>query len=296
MKRQLFTGSGVAIVTPMNEDQTVYYDMLGKLIDFQIQGGTDAIIICGTTGESPTLSTKEHIQCIKYAVEKTAGRVPVIAGAGSNCTQSAAELSVEAEQAGADGLLLVTPYYNKTTQSGVVRHFYYIADRVSIPIILYNVPSRTGLDIKPETYRELAKHPNIAGIKEANSNIESVAKTASLCADNIAIFSGNDAEILPILALGGKGVISVLANILPTQTHEICSKFFSGDLEGSRNLQLDLMSLIGALFMEVNPIPVKQALNLMGYDVGECRMPLVTMSDGHVEMLRKEMKRWKLIS
>ncbi|HEX3025753.1 MAG TPA: 4-hydroxy-tetrahydrodipicolinate synthase [Clostridia bacterium] len=295
MKKQLFTGSGVAIVTPMHPDGSVDFDLLGKLIEFQIKSGTEAIIICGTTGESPTLSHDEHISCVKFAVEKTAGRIPVIAGAGGNNTKSSAELSIEVEQTGADGLLLVTPYYNKTTQTGLIRHFFYIADRVNVPIILYNIPSRTGLDIKPETYLELSKHPNITGIKEANCNIESVAKTASLCGDEMAIYSGNDAETLPILSLGGKGVISVLANIMPKEMHDLCKKFFDGDVAGSRKLQLDLMGLISALFIEVNPIPIKHAMNLIGYAVGECRMPLAPMLEKNAEILKTELKRNHLL-
>lgn len=295
MKKTIFTGAGVAIVTPMNDDGTVNFDKLGELIDYQINGGTDAIIICGTTGESATLSHEEHADAISYTVKKVGGRVPVVAGTGSNDTKFAAELSIEAQKAGADALLLVTPYYNKTTQSGLVRHFNYIADRVNKPIILYNVPSRTGLNIKPETYRELAKHPNIAAVKEANGNIASVAKTAALCGDDLDIYSGNDDQIVPILSLGGKGVISVLSNVCPRETHDICAKFFAGDIAGARKLQLDMMGLISALFVETNPIPVKEALNLMGFNVGECRLPLAPMLDSNVELLKNELKKHGLI-
>lgn len=295
MKKTIFTGAGVAIVTPMNDDGTVNFDKLGELIDYQINGGTDAIIICGTTGESATLSHEEHADAISYTVKKVGGRVPVVAGTGSNDTKFAAELSIEAQEAGADALLLVTPYYNKTTQSGLVRHFNYIADRVNKPIILYNVPSRTGLNIKPETYRELAKHPNIAAVKEANGDIASVAKTAALCGDDLDIYSGNDDQIVPILSLGGKGVISVLSNVCPRETHDICAKFFAGDIAGARKLQLDMMGLISALFVETNPIPVKEALNLMGFNVGECRLPLAPMLDSNVELLKNELKKHGLI-
>lgn len=295
MKNTIFTGAGVAIVTPMNGDGSVNYEMLGRLIDFQIEGGTDAIIICGTTGESSTLSHQEHIEAIRYTVEKTARRVPVIAGTGSNDTAYAVELSNEAIRVGADALLLVTPYYNKTTQAGLVRHFTYIADRVTKPMILYNVPGRTGLCIKPETYRELAKHPNIAAAKEASGNISAVAQTAALCGDDLAIYSGNDDEIVPILSLGGKGVISVLSNIMPRETHEICTRFFAGDVEGSRALQLKLFPLAKALFCEVNPIPVKHALRLIGYDCGECRMPLAPLGEAGVRVLTDEMRKVGLV-
>ncbi|CDZ24202.1 4-hydroxy-tetrahydrodipicolinate synthase [[Clostridium] cellulosi] len=296
MKKTIFTGAAVAIVTPMNDDFSVNYEKLGELIDFQINNGTDAIVICGTTGESATLTHEEHTKAIDYTVKKVAGRVPVIAGTGSNDTRYAVELSLEAQKSGADALLLVTPYYNKTTQAGLVRHFTYIADRVNLPMIVYNVPSRTGLDIKPETYYELSKHPNIVAAKEANGNITSVAKTASLCGDNLDIYSGSDELIVPILSLGGKGVISVLSNIMPRETHEICAKFFSGDVEGSKKLQLDCMSLIEALFCETNPIPVKEALNLMGFGVGNCRMPLCRMQEKNIAVLKEELKKHNLIS
>lgn len=295
MKKTIFTGAGVAIVTPMKEDGSVNYDKLGELIEFQIKNGTDAIIICGTSGESATLSHEEHTKAVSYSVSKVAGRVPVVAGTGSNDTRTALELSVEAQDAGADALLIVTPYYNKTTQEGLVRHYTYIADRVNLPIIVYNVPSRTGVDVKPETYRELSKHPNIVAAKEANGNIASVAKTRALCGDDLDIYSGNDDMIVPVLSLGGKGVISVLSNIMPSQTHEMCQKFFAGDIEGARNMQIDLMSLISALFIEVNPAPVKQALNLMGFDVGECRMPLAPMQEKNIAVLKDELKKHGLI-
>jgi 4-hydroxy-tetrahydrodipicolinate synthase len=295
MKKLIFTGAGVAIITPMHADGSVNFEKLGELIDFQINGGTDAIIICGTTGESPTLNHEDHTHAIKYTVEKSAHRVPVIAGTGSNDTLYAVKLSKEAESVGVDGLLLVTPYYNKTTQSGLIRHYEYIADRVSTPMILYNVPSRTGVDIKPETYKELSKHPNIVAAKEANGNVESAARTMSMCGDDLTIYSGNDGDIIPLLALGAKGVISVLSNIMPRQTHEMCAKFFAGDMEGARKLQLDFMSLIDTLFIEVSPIPVKAALNLMGFDVGECRMPLAPMTEKNLAVLKSELIKHQLI-
>jgi dihydrodipicolinate synthase len=299
MKKTIFTGACVAIVTPMYADGPdcgcVNYDKLGELIEFQIGKGTDSILVCGTTGESPTLAHEEHTRVIAYAVEKVAGRVPVIAGTGSNDTRYAVELSLEAQKSGVDGLLLVTPYYNKTTQAGLIRHYSYIADHVDTPMILYNIPGRTGLEILPETYYELSKHPNIVAAKEATGKISSIAKTAALCGDNLAIYSGEDSEIVPILSLGGKGVISTLSNVLPAETHDICAKFFAGDLAGARKIQLDLLSLIGALFIEVNPIPVKTALNLMGFDVGECRMPLAPMLEKNLAVLKTEMQKHGLI-
>jgi 4-hydroxy-tetrahydrodipicolinate synthase len=296
MKKTIFTGAGIAIVTPMKADGSVNYDKLGQLIEQQISGGTDAIIICGTTGESPTLTRDEHAKAVKYTVDRTAGRIPVIAGTGSNDTRTALELSLEAEQAGVDGLLLVTPFYNKSTQTGLVKHYEYIADRVHTPMILYNVPSRTGIEIKPATFKELSKHPNIVADKEATGNLSAAARTLALCGDDLSVYSGNDADTVPIMSIGGKGVISVLSNIMPRQTHDICAKFFAGDVAGAAKLQLSLMSLIDALFIEVNPIPVKAAMNLMGMDVGECRMPLTTMLDSDLDVLKAEMKKHGLIS
>ncbi len=296
MKKTIFTGAGVAIVTPMKEDGSVNLEKLGALLDFQIDNGTDAIIICGTTGESATLTHEEHVAAIDYAIRKVNGRVPVIAGTGSNDTRYAIELSLEAQKSGADGLLLVTPYYNKTTQAGLVRHFFAVADRVSLPMLIYNVPSRTGMNVLPATYKELSKHPNIAGVKEANGNIAALAETAALCGDELALYSGEDNMIVPALSLGGKGVISVLSNVLPRETHEICSKYFEGDIESSRRLQLDCMGLVSALFSETNPIPVKEALNRMGWDVGECRMPLAPMQPEHRAQLYAELKRHGLIA
>ncbi len=295
MKQTIFTGAGVAIVTPMHPDGTVNLEKLGELLEFQIARHTDAIVICGTTGESSTLSHEEHTAAIRYTVNKVAGRVPVIAGTGSNDTAYAVSLSLEAQRAGVDGLLLVTPYYNKTTQTGLIRHFNYIADHVELPIILYNVPSRTGLSIRPETFRELSRHPHIVAAKEAGGNIVDTARTAALCGDDLAIYSGNDDQIVPILSLGGKGVISVLSNIMPAQTHEICASYMAGDVKTACRLQLELLDLIDGLFCEVNPIPVKAALNLMGYDVGECRMPLAPMSAPDLEKLRRLLTKHELL-
>ena len=295
MKKTVFTGAGVAIVTPMYEDGTVNYDVFGQLLEDQIRNGTDAIIACGTTGESATLSHEEHVQVLDFAIRKTNKRVPVIAGTGSNDTAYALELSLEAQKAGADALLMVTPYYNKTSQAGLIRHFTYVADRVDLPIILYNVPSRTGCNIKPETCLELSKHPNIVAVKEACGDISAVADIAALCGDDLAIYSGNDDQIVPVLSLGGKGVISVLSNILPRETHEICELFFQGDAEGSRRKMLKYLELIHALFSDVNPIPVKEAMNLMGMQVGPCRLPLVEMSENGKKHLEEVLKKYSLL-
>lgn len=289
----LFTGSGVAIVTPMHEDETVNYEKLSELIEEQIAGGTDAIIICGTTGESACLSHEEHLDVIRYCVEKVAGRLPVIAGTGSNCTETAIYLSQEAEKYGADGLLLVSPYYNKATQKGLIKHFTRVAESVKLPIILYNVPSRTGCNILPETVAYLVEHvENIVAVKEASGNISQVAKIMSLVGDKIDLYSGNDDQIVPLLSLGGKGVISVLANVAPRQTHDIVASFMEGDVAKSRALQLEAIELIDALFCEVNPIPVKTALNLMGKEVGPLRGPLCEMEEKNVERLRAAMSAY----
>lgn len=295
MKKTIFTGSAVAIVTPMNDDFSINYDRLGFLIDEQIENGTDAIVICGTTGESATMTDEEHIEAIRFCVERTNKRVPVIAGAGSNDTAYAVMLSKESKQLGADALLHVTPYYNKTSQLGLIRHFNAIADATDLPVILYDVPSRTGVGIQPQTYLELSKHPNIVAAKEASGNISSVAKTLSLCGDALDIYSGNDDQIVPLMSLGAKGVISVLANVMPKETHDICQLFFDGKIKESAALQLKLMGLIGALFSDVNPIPVKEALNLMGKNAGPCRLPLVEMSDSAREALRLELVKAGLI-
>ena len=276
-KQTIFTGAGVAIVTPMNPDGSVNYERYRELVEWQIQNGTDAIISCGTTGESSTLDHEEHIEVMRAAVEQAAGRVPVISGTGSNDTRYCIELSLEAQRLGADALLLVSPYYNKTSQRGLIAHYTAIADAVELPIILYNVPSRTGVDIKPETIARLAAHPRIVAVKEANGNISAAAQVAALC--DIDIYSGNDDQIVPLLSLGSKGVISVLSNILPQQTHDICAKWFAGDVAGSRALQLELLELANALFSDVNPIPVKEAMNLIGMQVGDCRLPLLGMDE-----------------
>ena len=294
MKKTIFTGAAVAIITPFDENG-VNFEELKKLIDFNIENGTDAIVIAGTTGESATMSDEEHRETIKFTVEYVNKRVPVIAGTGSNDTLYAVELSKYAEEVGADGLLIVTPYYNKTTQSGLVKHYNYIADRVNIPIILYNVPSRTGVNILPKTCLELSKHKNIVAIKEASGNLSQIAETKALCGDELTVYSGNDDQIVPILSLGGKGVISVLSNVAPREAHNICQYFFDGKTEESAKLQLEYLKLINALFIEVNPIPVKTALGLMGYNVGNLRMPLFPMEEANLEVLKKELKAKNLI-
>ncbi len=292
-KQTIFTGSGVAIVTPMKADGSVNYEKYRELIEWQIESGTDAIIACGTTGESSTLTHEEHIGVMRAAVEQAAGRIPVISGTGSNDTAYCIELSQEAEKLGADALLLVTPYYNKTSQRGLVAHYTAVADAVNLPILLYNVPSRTGVDIKPETVAALSKHPNIVAVKEANGNISSAAQVAALC--DIDIYSGNDDQIVPLLSLGGKGVISVMANVEPRRTHDIVAKWMAGDVEGSRALQLELLELASAMFMDVNPIPVKEAMNLMGLDVGECRLPLYGMDDAAKSKLASVLRKYRLM-
>lgn len=286
MKKTIFTGVGTAIITPMKADGSIDFDTFGTLIESQITNGVDAIVVCGTTGESATMSDEEKLSCIKFAVEKVNGRIPVIAGAGSNNTAHAVHLSKEAKRLGADALLHVTPYYNKTSQKGVVSHFFAVADATDLPIIVYSVPSRTGVNIAPATCLELAKHPNIVAIKEASGDISQVAKIAQLCGDDLDIYSGNDDQIVPMLSLGAKGVISVLSNIMPKEAHEICSLFFEGKVSESRALQLKLLPLINALFSDVNPIPIKEAMRLTGFDCGECRLPLVNMSDEAREHLR----------
>ena len=293
-KNTIFTGAGVAIVTPMNADGSVNYEKYRELISWQIENGTDAIITCGTTGESSTLNHEEHIRVMQAAVEEAAGRVPVVSGTGSNDTAYCIELSNEAKALGADALLLVSPYYNKTSQRGLVAHYTTIADAVDLPIILYNVPSRTGVDIKPATIAELYRHPNIVAVKEANGNISSAAQVAALC--DIDIYSGNDDQIVPLLSRGGTGVISVLSNVLPRQTHDICAKWFEGDVAGSRRLQLELLELAGALFSDVNPIPVKEAMNLMGMQVGECRLPLLGMDEASKAKLKDVLIRYRLMA
>ncbi|WP_312071868.1 4-hydroxy-tetrahydrodipicolinate synthase [Anaerotignum propionicum] len=292
----IFTGAGVALVTPTFPDGTVNFEKMKELIEFQLANDTDALIICGTTGEASTLSDEVQIECVRYAVEVVKGRVPVIAGAGSNDTAHCIELAKGCETAGADAVLLVTPYYNKATQKGLILHYTAVAESLSIPIILYNVPGRTGCNITPKTMLELSKVKNIVAVKEASGNLSQVAEIAALVGPDFDIYSGNDDQILPILSLGGKGVISVLSNIAPKETHDMVVKFFEGDLKGSIALQLGAIELISALFCEVNPIPVKTALDLMGYEVGPCRMPLCAMEDKNLETLKKAMKNYGLIS
>lgn len=297
MKNTIFTGAGVAIVTPMNADGSINFDKLGELIEWQIAEGTDAIIICGTTGESSTMGDDEHVEAIRYAIEKVNHRIPVIAGTGSNHTEYAVGLSKKAEELGADAVLLVTPYYNKTSQKGLIVHYTTIANAINIPIILYNVPSRTGVNITPETLKELSKVKNIVAVKEASGNISQIARVAALCGDELDIYSGNDDQIVPIMALGGKGVISVLSNVMPKETHEItqlCLENKYPEANAKMNKLLDLANSNG-LFCDVNPIPVKEALNLMGWDVGECRLPLVKMDDAKIEKLRAKMAELGLV-
>ncbi len=292
----IFKGAGVAIVTPFHEDGSINYEKFAQLVEFQIAGGTDAIIVCGTTGESSTLTHEEHLDMIRFCVETVKGRVPVVAGTGSNCTETAVYLSQEAEKYGADALLLVTPYYNKATQNGLFAHYKKVADSVKLPIILYNVPSRTGCNILPQTAVRLCTEvENIVGIKEASGNISQIAKLQSLADGKVDVYSGNDDQIVPILSLGGKGVISVLSNVAPGQTHDICQKFFDGDVEGSMREQLRAIDLCDALFCEVNPIPVKAALNLMGKEVGPARMPLSEMEPQNLERLKKAMQEYGIL-
>lgn len=292
MKKPLFIGSAVAIVTPFT-DEGVDYQTLAELIEFQIKGGSDAIVVCGTTGEASTMPDDEHIAVIKFTVETVNKRVPVIAGAGSNDTRHAIELSKAAEAVGADAILSVTPYYNKATQKGLYEHFKIIAQNVKIPIILYNVPSRTNVNLNPETIQDLAKIHNIIAVKECN--LGQVGDVVNLCGEDFVVYSGDDNMVLPVLSLGGKGVISVMANIIPQDTHTMVTKFFQGDINGAMKLQLQALNLIKTLFSEVNPIPIKAAVKLMGFRTGQCRMPLTELSDHNLESLRTEMKSYGLI-
>ena len=292
----IFTGSGVAIITPMKENREVNFDKLGELIEEQIKNNTDSIIICGTTGEASTLTHEEHLECIRYCCDKVAKRIPVVAGTGSNCTETAIYLSTEAQKAGADGLLVVTPYYNKATQNGLYEHYKMVASSVDLPIIMYNVPSRTGCNILAPTAARIFKDiDNVVGIKEATGSISQVAKLMSLTNGEIDLYSGNDDQIVPILSLGGKGVISVLANVAPANTHEIVASYLAGDIKKSTKMQLDAIELVDALFCEVNPIPVKTAMNLMGWEVGPLRMPLTPMEPANVEKLKTAMKNYGLL-
>ncbi len=289
----VFEGAAVAIVTPFTKNNEVDYENLGKLIEFQIENKTDSIVACGTTGEASTLTHEEHLDVIRYTVKKVAGRVPVIAGTGSNCTETAIYLSQEAEKAGADALLLVTPYYNKATQNGLVEHFVKVAEAVKIPVILYNVPSRTGCNIKPETVMKMVERAsNIVGIKEASGDIVQIAQLAAISKGKIDIYSGNDDQIVPVMSLGGKGVISVLSNVAPRETHDMVMSYLEGDVKKSCQMQLEALDLVKALFCEVNPIPVKAAVNMMGFEAGGLRMPLTEMEPQNKEVLKKAMEAY----
>ena len=295
MKKSIFKGSGVALITPMNSDGSVNYDVLAQLLEFQINNGTDAIIACGTTGEAATLSVKEHCEVLSFVCEKVNGRIPVIAGTGSNDTSTAIELSKSAQISGADALLSVTPYYNKTSQNGLVMHFNTIADNIDLPMILYNVPSRTGCNIKPKTYAELAKHENIVATKEANGDISSVSQTRSLCGDKLAIYSGNDDQTVPFMSLGAYGVISVFANFCPKEMHDICTLCLENNFAEASKMNFHYVELMDMMFSDVSPIPVKTAMNLIGFNVGECRLPLVPMSYSGYHDLKDCLEKYNLI-
>ena len=295
MKKRIFTGAGIAILTPMHADGSINWEEFGRLIDWQIENSTDAIIVCGTTGESSTMSDEEHLNAIRFAVERAAGRVPVVAGAGSNDTAYAVNLAKESKEAGVDGILVVTPYYNKTSQRGLIAHYNTIADATDLPMILYHIPGRTGVTIAPQTFKELSRHPNIVAVKEASGNISKIAETKYLCGDDLDLYSGNDDQIVPILSLGGIGVISVLSHVAPKATHDICQLYFDGKVKESARLQLEYMDLIHALFIDVNPIPVKDAMNQMGFAAGPCRMPLYPMSDGDRTVLTAALKNHGLL-
>lgn len=289
MKKRIFKGAATALITPMNSDGSVNFDRLATLTDEQIKSGIDALVICGTTGEKSTLGYEEHVKVIEVAAKADGGRVPLIAGTGSNDTVYSVGLCADAEKAGADAFLMVTPYYNKTSQTGLVAHYNYIADRVNKPIILYNVPSRTGVAIKPETYKEIAKHPNIVATKEANGDLSSVLKTRYLCGDELDIYSGNDDQTVPIMSLGGIGVISVMSNFLPEVMHRICAEFFAGNTDEAARLQIKYSGLMSALFSDVNPVPVKAAMNLLGLNAGPCRLPLYDMEKPALELLKQKL-------
>lgn len=289
MKKRIFKGAATALITPMNSDGSVNFDRLATLVDEQIKSGIDALVICGTTGEKSTLGYEEHVKVIEVAAKADGGRVPLIAGTGSNDTVYSVGLCADAEKAGADAFLMVTPYYNKTSQTGLVAHYNYIADRVNKPIILYNVPSRTGVAIKPETYKEIAKHPNIVATKEANGDLSSVLKTRYLCGDELDIYSGNDDQTVPIMSLGGIGVISVMSNFLPEVMHRICAEFFAGNTDDAARLQIKYSGLMSALFSDVNPVPVKAAMNLLGLNAGPCRLPLYAMEKPALELIKQKL-------
>ena len=292
----LFRGAGVALVTPFHEDGSVNYEKLAELVEEQIAGGTDAIIACGTTGEAATMSEEEHMDVIRFIIKAVNHRIPVIAGTGSNCTATAIDLSKQAEEAGAEGVLLVTPYYNKATQGGLIQHYEAVAGAISLPCILYNVPSRTGVTIQPETMAYLYQHvENIVGVKDATGNISMITKLMSLVDENFLLYSGDDDQIVPLLSVGASGVISVLSNVAPHETHEICQKWFDGDIKGARDAQFKAYPLIKALFAEVNPIPVKAALNLMGKNVGSLRLPMTEATDSTKALLKDEMTKYGIL-
>ncbi len=296
MKSTLFTGSAVALVTPFdNISGHINFDKLEELTEYHIANGTDAIVVCGTTGEAPTLEDDEHCKAVEVVINAASGRIPVIAGTGSNNTAHAVMMTEIAEKLGADGILSVTPYYNKATQNGLYQHYKTIAECTKLPIILYNVPSRTGVNVQPATVSRLADIDNIVAIKEASGNISQVAQVAALCGDRIDIYSGNDDQIVPVMSLGGKGVISVIANVAPQQTHDVVAKYLAGDVKGSLAMQLEMLELVGALFCEVNPIPVKAAMNVMGFDVGGTRLPLCDMSESNFNILKTAMENYGLI-
>ncbi len=296
MKKPVFTGAGVAIITPMREDGSVSFDVLGQIIEDQIANGTDAIVICGTTGECSTMTDSEQLAAIRFTVDKVAHRVPVVAGAGSNDTAHGCALAAEAANCGADALLMVTPYYNKTSQAGLVAHFTAMAEAGGIPVIVYNVPSRTGLNIAPETAKKLSEHPLINGIKEASGNIAQVAKIAQLCGDELNIYSGNDDQVLPLLSLGGKGVISVVSNIAPALMHACCQAWFDGDYAAALQRQLEILPLCDAMFCDVNPVPVKYAMNLLGWAAGKPRLPLVEPGDAQKARIEQALHRHGLLN
>ena len=292
MKKRIFTGAATALVTPLNNDGSVNFERLKTLVNEQIEDGIDALVICGTTGEKSTLRYDEHLRVIEESVKSAKGRVPIIAGTGSNDTVYSVGLCKDAEEAGADAFLMVTPYYNKTSQRGLVAHYNYIADRVDKPIILYNVPSRTGVAIKPETYKEISKHPNIVAVKEANGDLSAVAKTKYLCGDELDIYSGNDDQTVPIMSLGGIGVISVLSNILPGVMHRMCEEYLSGNTKEATEMQIKYTGLMNALFSDVNPIPVKEAMNILGMNAGPCRLPLYPMAESAIDSLKEKLKEF----
>ena len=295
MKKRVFTGVATALITPMNPDSTVNFDRLGSLVDEQIKGGVDGLVICGTTGEKSTLRYDEHIRVVEVAASAAAGRVPIIAGTGSNDTVYSVELCNDAQAAGADAFLMVTPYYNKTSQKGLIAHYNYIADRVDRPIILYNVPSRTGVNIKPETYKELSKHQNIVATKEASGDLSAVAQIKYLCGDDLDIYSGNDDQTVPMMSLGGIGVISVLSHLKPRLVHDMCIACLNGDFAAASEMQLEHIGLINALFSDVNPIPIKEAMNILGLEAGPCRLPLYPMNDSARENLKAKLSECGLI-